>query len=156
MIIENYMQITIVSESHFPQIQQQNYGLFSLSEGKETEVCLTPSGAKNVSLGVGPKSEINIRKCILIARRIIQTAKSHKIKKIALDFNEFNFQPLNLSAAELAELLGVNFEMANFEFLKYKNPPDGGWNLIEEIVIAGADSKEVSEGLRKGQIIGEE
>ncbi|MBI4215471.1 MAG: leucyl aminopeptidase, partial [Parcubacteria group bacterium] len=129
---------------------------FSLAEGKETEVCLAPSGAKTVSLGVGAKSEINIRKCILIARRIIQTAKSHKIKKIALDFNEFHFQSLNLSAAELAELLGVNFEMANFEFLKYKNPPDGGWSLIEEIVITGADSKEVSEGLRKGQIIGEE
>ena len=61
-----------------------------------------------------------------------------------------------MSGNEIAEILSANFEMANFEFIEYKTPPEEGWDFVEEIFIAGKISVPVKKELAIGRILGEE
>jgi leucyl aminopeptidase len=104
------------------------------------------------------KKEINRRKFILLVRQIIQEAKKHRAKKIAVDFSELNIKTVSRNPEEIAEIIAVNFEMANYEFVKYKTPPKEGFSFIEEITLIAEkkDIKNVERGISKGQIIGKE
>ena len=122
----------------------------------ETEVLVMSDFSKIISLGIGKKEKFNRRKLILAARKIICLSKSNKIKKIAVDFNDFPLLRPGIKNKEIAEILAINFEMANFEFVKYKSRPKEGFNFIEEIQIINGNNEEIKSGFRKGQIIGEE
>lgn len=102
------------------------------------------------------KKDINRRKFVLLARQIIQEAKKHRAKKIAVDFSDLNLKSVSKNPEEIAEIAAVNFEMANYEFVRYKTKPKEGWNFVEEIKII-ADTKiikAIERGTKKGQIIG--
>lgn len=104
------------------------------------------------------KKDINRRKFILLCRQIIQEAKKHRAKKIAVYFSNLDFKSVSKKTEEIAEIAAENFEMANYEFVKYKTLPKEGWNFVEEVKTV-ADSKfikSVEKGIKKGQIIGEE
>ncbi len=99
------------------------------------------------------KKNLNRRKLILLLRKIIFISKSTKVKKISLDVKAL----ADLKIAEdanLGVLIGENFEMANFEFVKYKTPPKKGWNFVTDVVLYGEISEGLKKGLKKGQIIG--
>ncbi|OGI25951.1 MAG: hypothetical protein A3J76_00420 [Candidatus Moranbacteria bacterium RBG_13_45_13] len=104
------------------------------------------------------KKDINRRKFILLIRKIIQEAKKHRLKKIAVDFSELNLKTVSKKTEEIAEIAAVNFEMANYEFVKYKTKPKEGWNFMEEVNIVAErkDIKSIEKGIKKGKIIGEE
>lgn len=125
-------------------------------ERKDHEVVRLPDGSKIIEIGIGLQKLPTIRQLRIVARRIIIFAKHHQIRKFSINFSEFRFAHLNINDRDLAELLAVNFEMANFEFIVYKTPPAEGWSFVEEIIVEGADSKEIKEGFKRGQIIGEE
>jgi len=115
------------------------------------------NGEKILKIKSPEKKEINRRKYILLARKIVAETKKYRVKKIAIDFADLNFSAVSKKAEELAELLAVNFEMANYEFVRYKTKPKEGWNFVEDIQIV-VDSrlrKLVEKGARKGQLIGE-
>jgi leucyl aminopeptidase len=133
---------------------RSDIALVSLVEEEGNIVHVLPSGQKSLSVAIGKKKEINHRTLIMISRRIINTAKQNNIKKLAVNFTDFAFPHLEMTAGEIAEVLAVNFEMANFEFIEYKTPPEEGWNFVEEITIVSRDIS-VKKGFSKGQVIGE-
>lgn len=113
-------------------------------------------GRKSIQLGIGRPEKITRRKLTKSVRRIISLAKSAKIKKIGLNFGDFVFKHLNLPAKELAEILAINLELANFEFVRYKSRPRGGWNFVQTVLISGRTTPEIKNGFKNGQIIVQE
>src|SRR3990167_9343589 len=112
------------------------------------------------------------RKLILLARRVVQEALAKKYTSIVLDFRDFKrlaghttnyaiaqnvVKPsLGISDRELAELLAVNFLMAQFEFRDYLSKPKEGFSNVSTIILINANNKEIQTGIKKGIIIGEE
>ncbi|MBI4159923.1 leucyl aminopeptidase family protein [Candidatus Wolfebacteria bacterium] len=125
-----------------------------LTNKKDTLVSVLPNGLKQIEIGIGAREEMTRRRLIVLIRQIISTAKIHGVKKISLSFSDFRFAHLGTSENDLAELMGVNFEMANFQFVKYKTPPPEGWIFVEKIEIAGA-SAPAKKAFKQGQIIGD-
>ena len=99
---------------------------------------------KELVVGVGERGKRTQRKNILIARQVIEIAKQHNIKELAIDFKDFQLS---------GELLATSFEMANYEFNVYKTLPQDR-TLVETIAMQSA-SKADQESFARGQIIGE-
>jgi len=118
---------------------------------------LVREGKRDVlELGTGGRKNITRRKFITLVRAIIRTAKVHKIKKLAIELDDFAFPALKkLQERELSELIAVNMEMANFEFLTFKTKKDAK-QVVTDVLICGASSKDTKEGFLRGQIIARE
>lgn len=103
------------------------------------------------------KEKISQRQLVILARQIVFFAKKNGIKKIAFNLEDIlGFKP-ELTDLEIGEILAVNFEMANYEFVKYKAKPEEGWNFVEEIrIVVSAKDDKFSISLKKGQLIGRE
>jgi leucyl aminopeptidase len=107
----------------------------------------------------GISTPMNRRKFITLCRSIITTAKQFKAKKIAV---QFDTTPKlwkgieEIDPARISQLAAENYEMANFEFTKFKTKPKDGWNAVEEIIVYGPWNKDVETAAKRGQIIGEE
>ena len=112
-------------------------------------------GRTTLEVGIGKREDMTRRKLISTVRKAAGQAKAAKKKRIALTFTNFQFGQLNISDAELAELISVNLEMANFEFNLYKTKPKEGWNTLTETIVVGKLDKAAEQGLKKGKTIGE-
>ena len=118
---------------------------------------LVKEGAlRTLSLPVGKREEMTRRKLILTIRKVVAEAKANKSKKVVITWNEFVFPKLKIDSAELAELMAVNFEMANYQFVTYKTPPKEGFDFVEEVIVIGNLSKSVQDAFARGQVIGKE
>lgn len=149
------MKISIIQEKSFtkdftkitfdPKIPESRFVIGK--KGEETLVIKSPE-----------KKDINRRKFVLLARQIIQEAKKHRVKKIAVDFFDLNFKSVSKNPEEIAEIAAENFEIANYEFVQYKTKPKEGWNFVEEVKIIAEkkDLKNIEKGIKKGRIVGEE
>ncbi len=118
---------------------------------------LRENGIETIEVGAGKFPELNRRKFIILCRFVVRTARAHKAKKIALQFDRTPTLFRNLKAytrADLAQLTAENFEMANFDFTLFKTRPKEGWDIVEEIVVYEKSSPKVAEAVRKGQKIG--
>lgn len=149
------MKITFKKESieHVPK----EYARIAFTEKpKGTKCFIKENGTETLEIGIGKLEEFTRRKYILVCRSIIQTAKAHKIKKIAFDAEQiFGLsEHLNEQRETLMQLAAENFEMANFEFNVFKTPPKEGWNTVEEVLICGTYSPAVTNAVKKGQEIG--
>ncbi|MBI2047620.1 MAG: leucyl aminopeptidase [Parcubacteria group bacterium] len=109
---------------------------------------------KVLRVGLG-KKEMTRRLLILLVRKIITTAKKHKIKKISLTISDIPV-PKSVTSFELGSLLAENALMANFEFNMFKTRPKEGWNEVQEVVIYGTHDKKFKDGVAHGIIVGEE
>ncbi|MEK7173977.1 MAG: leucyl aminopeptidase family protein, partial [Patescibacteria group bacterium] len=49
--------------------------------------------------------------------------------------------------------IAIHFELANFEFVKYKTPPSEGWKPVTDVLVAGRDTGYIKTGIERGQII---
>lgn len=124
-----------------------------------------PRGAKRylkegeierLELGAGKPSEMNFRKFLLLCRSIVRAAKSEKLKKIAIQFDwtpELFKNLRDISPEEISERAAENFEMANFEFNRFKTRPKEGFDAVEEILAYTPDLR-LDKAIRKGQEIG--
>lgn len=115
-----------------------------------------PSGYKVLVMGVGSKLALNNRKVIITARRIISMARAEKLKNLAINFGDFIIRDNKEDQKLLAEVLAMQMEMANYEFVKYKTPKSDGWFFIQEINIFSEDGKILGDSLVRGKIVGEE
>lgn len=132
-----------------------NTPYIKLTEGTTTRF-VEKDGLSTLDIGVGPFRDIDQRKFILVCRTIIRTAKRQKVKRFALEWTRKPFPRLrNLKDTELASLMAQNFEMANFEFTKFKTEPKDGWDLVEEVRIVGNTHPLFTAAFEKGQLIGE-
>jgi leucyl aminopeptidase len=103
------------------------------------------------------KDKISRRQLVILARQIISLAKKNKISKIVLNFKDILDFKSDLSEYEIGEILAINFEMANYEFVKYKTKPKDGWNFIEEVrIIFSENQTKLSDAIKTGQLIGRE
>jgi leucyl aminopeptidase len=148
-------QIKMVFEEAIPYAP--DVAIVSVTDKKENEVIKLATGQKSIAVGAGEADKMTRRKLILLIRRIITLAKANKIRKLAVRFQDFDFPNIDDSKRDVAELMAINFEMANFAFNKYKTKPDEGWNHIDEIaIVTGFKDKTIQAGIKVGQIIGTE
>jgi leucyl aminopeptidase len=108
-----------------------------------------------IEIEIGKREKMTRRKLVTLVRKMVTLAKSAKKKKIAFTFADLRFLHLDISDAELAELIAVNCEMANFEFVKYKTKPKEGWDLLTDVLVLGKTDTEIEKAFKKGKIIGE-
>lgn len=127
-----------------------------LKEGDASGLRLSSSGASELLIGLGDKKNYNRRKIIILIRKIISLARSHKFKQISVSFDDLANLPGAPSSADLAELFSANAEMANFDFVKYKTSPKEGWPFVDEILLLGKIDEETKKYFKKGQILGDE
>ncbi len=147
--------INILFEDSIKPSKRETFTEVFFRKQKESHLIELPDRKKGIIIGIDFPEKVNHRKAILIARQIIYLSKQNRIKRLSLNFPDFSFPALHLSAEEKAELLATNFEMANFEFIKYKTPPEEGWSFVEEILIKGVEEKGIKDSFRRGQIIGD-
>ena len=119
---------------------------------------LTKGSIDTLEMGVGKFSEMNLRKFVILTRSIIQIAKQHKYKKIAVQFDATPalFKNFKISPEEVSSVAAQNFEMANFEFNTFKTKPKEGWNYVDEVLVCGKTSKLIEDAAKRGQVIGQE
>ena len=115
----------------------------------------TPDKRTVIEMQIEKREKMTRRKLIALVRKMVACAKSAKKKKIAFAFADLRFPHLDISDAELAELIAVNMEMANFEFVKYKTKPKEGWDVLTEVIIVNKDDHDIERAFKKGKTIGE-
>ena len=123
-----------------------------LIAGEITRVVEDAKGAVAIKLGIGKVEETDGRKLVSLARKAVRTAREHKLKKIALSLKDFSFPQNRISDRELGRILGENFEMAGYEFTRYKTKKEPE---VETIFVSKA-STEAEVGFKEGQLIGRE
>ncbi|MBP7061061.1 MAG: hypothetical protein KBA91_03740, partial [Candidatus Moranbacteria bacterium] len=129
-------------------VRFEEKGKDGIVERKNTEETLV--------LVIGKREEMTRRKLILLARRVVREALSKRYAELSLDFKQYNFPHLSIPSADLAELLAVNFVMAEFSFREFLSEPKEGFPNIESLFLTNAGGKEIKAGLARGVIIGEE
>lgn len=128
-----------------------------LAKGRPERIVLFGFGGKSprqtLRDGAG-QAKWNYRKTPLVARRYVQYARSERITEFTTPFGSY----LGTNKKDGAAVFTANALMANFEFVKYKERPMGGWPEVKTIYLA-ADKKdfpEIQKGIKEGTIIGEE
>jgi len=124
----------------------------SVSNENKDEI-VKENGVKTLYLKCDEK--MNLRKLFLLVRKMVLMTKSIKAEKLAFNFNDFKFNSIKLTDAELGEIIGSQLDFANYEFNKYKTMPKEGFNFIKEIYILGAP-KEAEGAILKGNVIADE
>ena len=127
-------------------------------EDKGVRRFVRENGVETLEIGAGKGKDMSQRRFIILCRSIVQAAKVHKKRKLAIDFSLTPALFKNLakvSPERLTELAAENFEMANFEFTKFKTAPKDGFMEVEEIVLCSPSTKTIEAALKKGQTIGQ-
>ena len=128
----------------------------SLGNGKTRRIFL-PTGREALLIGVAAQDKFNHRKAIIAARRVSAAARGERIGSVSILLDDFAAKDFTGTRKDLAEILTMQFEMANFEFLLYKTPPPEGWFFVEEIRVHTRRQVQGTEkGIAAGKIIGEE
>jgi leucyl aminopeptidase len=126
-----------------------------LLEGSSSKF-IEKNGIEELELGIGNGTTLNRRKLVIFLRKIITSAKQHKLKNISIDWSELRARAAGeLDDAWVAATAACAFEMANFEFNAYKTMPPEGWGEVESVHLSNLP--EALEGaLRAGQAIAQE
>lgn len=127
-------------------------------EGKDG-VVEVKNGIETLVLAIGKGQDMTRRKLMLLARRVVREALAKKYEEVAIDFQAFHFSHLKMVVVDLAELLAVNFLMAEFSFQEFLTEPKEGFPKIKNLFLMNVlpvSEKEVRAGIARGTIIGEE
>lgn len=124
-------------------------------EGKDGVVEVR-SGVETLVLAIGKRNAMTRRKLMLLARRVVREALAKKYTDVTVDVASFYFPHLEISPVDLAELLAINFLMAEFSFREFLTEPKGGFPSIKSIFLTNGSEKEIKAGIARGVIIGEE
>ncbi len=131
----------------------------NLAEQKKHDIIYKTSQGSELRLGVKDKNKINRRQLVILARKVVQLAAKNKYQKVFLQLKDFQLEHLGIPAKDLVELLVVNFEMANYQFNRYKQKPKEGFDCIKEVEILGEVSSSeltaLKKSAQKGSIIGQ-
>ncbi len=107
-------------------------------------------GSSEYHLGIGKWSAVNARSFRTLIRTIVQTAKNHKIQKLAVDFDVLTFATLGTYGESwVASTIAENLILAEYEFTTYKTKPKTAKAALE-ILACGVKNKEAKDGLTRG------
>jgi len=121
---------------------------------KEGKRWIERSGVETLELGVGDFGKVSLRKFRILCRSIIQVARAHKVRKIAVEISPAAFPQLkDIPLPGIGATISEAFGMANFEFTGYKSKPKDGFNLVDEVLICGKTPAAMKEGFKKGEAI---
>lgn len=124
-----------------------------------SELVRTPEheGALSLVLGIEGQSPLTRRTLVTLIRRIILEAKARRQKRLHLALGDLEaLAPEEIDRAELLRILGENLHMANYEFVRFKEAPKKGWNMVEEVRIQGDVTVKERASLTLGEIVAEE
>lgn len=114
------------------------------------------AAGQELHIAAGKRADVSRRKFIILVRRMVRTAKMHKLPKIAIDLSDLDFAMLkDMAPEERGSLIAENLEMANFEFNLFRSK-DKQIPTITEVVFLGTVSGEFRAGVARGQIVGDE
>lgn len=106
-------------------------------------------------LGVGKWDKVDVRSFRTLIRSFVQTAKSHQIEHLALEFPNGKYPKLSVyDEAWLASTIVENLLLADYEFTTYKTKKKSNTGL-KEILVCGLSSKEALAGFKRGLVVGE-
>lgn len=134
----------------------QNEILFSTTTQDDT--LADTAGTKVATIGIGEKA-LSRRSFYVIPRRILAFARAKKIRHFRIRVSDI--LGINLTEAitpkERVELFIIGFEMANFEFIKYKSKPKEGWTHVEEVefITTNEHATDVKDAIKHGTIVAE-
>lgn len=126
-------------------------------EAKGVKRFVREGGIESLELGVGKASEMNPRAFRTLCRRVINTARAHKIRKIAIQFDATPalFAGLHgITPEAVSTLIAENFEMANYEFNHFKTKPKEGFDEVDEVLSYTSVPLRLDVAIAKGQAIG--
>lgn len=139
-------EVTLGKHSDLPKVR--------IVAGTDTLTLQKEDGSLEIRIAVGKLEEVTRRKLLLIARRIIVVANKTKLKRFVIEWTEFDFVKHAYAPGELAEILSVEWVMANYECVSFKNPPPEGWSRVEEVIFVGNFSKEEKRRIEQGIAVG--
>ncbi len=130
--------------------------MVEFAERADIKFATDKNGSEKLVFGIGKKrSEVNLRDFFVLCRKLIRTAKSYKVKKLGLKFEDFNFPKIKLDAGQKARIIAEQFAIANFDFDKYKKTKE--LVSVEEIFVQHQVShKSLQKEFEKGLLVGEE
>ncbi len=126
-----------------------------VEEGKDGVVEIE-KGQATLVLVIGKRAMMTRRKLMLLARRVVREALAKRYIDLVLDYKQFQYTHLKMVSSDLAELLAVNFVMAEFSFQEFLTEPKGGFSKVKTIFLLNGETKEVRLGIANGIVIGEE
>jgi leucyl aminopeptidase len=127
------------------------------SEIKEASIhsVFLPSGRRVLVIGKAKDAKFTNRKAILAMRQAVSVSKRESFETIQVSVDDF-VSVDGGKIAEVTEQMATQFEMANFDFVKYRTAPKGGWKFVQKVFVVSGSSASLSEFLSRGKIVGEE
>lgn len=117
----------------------------------------TPNNRKLLLINVPEKTKFNHRQALLAARKVIFSARTDRLEQIAVRLEDFAAGDFAGNKEFLAEVIATQFEITNFEFVKYRTPPPDKWFFVRKIFVFSDNPLTALVGrLKTGKIIGEE
>ncbi len=108
---------------------------------------------KVLSIPCKDKNQTNRRKFVIVMRKIVTTAKQHKLSSVAINYAEIrSLAPKDMPDYEVGRVAGTAFAMADYEHNTYKTKPKEGWSNVEVIAILKTPEAG-QEGFADGLII---
>lgn len=127
-----------------------------IEEPRGVKRLVREEGSEWLELGTGPLKDLSQRRFIIFVRSIVTAAKQHKVRNVAVSFDQSVFPQLALlTPRTFGSLIAQNLEMANFEFTTFKTKPKEGWTQVDTVLLCGNLSKEFRAGIAHGQTVGE-
>src|SRR3989344_7957677 len=109
-----------------------------------------------LEIGAGPWEEVSPRNFLIICRTIVQTAKAQGLTKIAVELSKSPFPQMKpFGLPEIGRRIAESFEMANFEFDRFKTPSKDTAKPLAEILICGVTPADMKKGFEKGKMVAE-
>ncbi|HEX4104256.1 MAG TPA: leucyl aminopeptidase [Candidatus Paceibacterota bacterium] len=127
---------------------------FSVKE-KQSKIFILPGTERPAILvGVGTKQAFDYGKVWLGMRIAVTVARRERLDRITCWGSPVG-EPEK--TRNVFENIAANILMANFEFVKYKTPPPEGFHFLKAAEFVGEKKdKDITEGLHRGMVIGEE
>ncbi|MDP2656157.1 MAG: leucyl aminopeptidase [bacterium] len=123
--------------------------------GKVEKVTLPAQEEKIVLLlGLGEREKYTARKYNVAIRALIKGMRSLHITSAVID--SALPLPIEVERHEGMRSFAINAEMANYEFVKYKETPQEGWFFVEELsyLVDASQKEKILNEIEQGAIIG--
>ncbi len=132
-----------------------------LVDGTDTRFVEHDDGSQELRVGIGKREDMTWRKLINVARHVVSLGKQYKARALNVSFDDFVFPQIAHTQLQetLAEMLAREWELARYEFRRYKTKPKEGWHDIDEIRIEGVAGdvvRRIEAAIVRGHTVGKE
>lgn len=107
-----------------------------------------------LNVSVPKKEKRNRWAAMMLARTVISIARRYEISRIIVSIKEFTALFEGASVEDMLDIFAVNADMANYQYLRYKEKPKEGWKRVEDLlfVIPSGKKKKMEEIVRNARI----